>query len=99
MDTGYRIGAVAKLTGISQLAPQRMHVEAFGRSTLVYHSGPRRDAMDQLEFVERILSGALEIDEDLRALALGRSRLDADDHSWLLPGSMIEQRSRVGWVQ
>ena len=63
------------------------------RLTLLWHSGPKAAAGERLAFVETVLSGGLQLTDDLRDLAVGRARLLADDNAWLYPGTIIEQKA------
>ncbi|MEO2237582.1 MAG: hypothetical protein ABGW95_05020, partial [Candidatus Poseidoniia archaeon] len=72
---------------------QRLKVAVRPRMTLLWHSGPRRDAVDRLAFVEKVLAGRIDVTPDDLAVALGRARLESDDHSWLFPGSVIRQKA------
>lgn len=63
------------------------------RLTLFSHTGPTRGAVDRLAFLEKVLAGKISVTGDDHALAVGRARLQADNHSWLYPGSVIQQRA------
>jgi predicted Zn-dependent peptidase len=72
---------------------QRFTIEVQPRLTLLSHNGSRRDAVDRLAFLERLMAGRLEVTEDRVAIALGRARLESDNHVWLYPGSVMEQKA------
>ena len=70
---------------------QQFKVMVQPRSTLLFHTGT--DVSDHLERAVRLFAGAWEVTPDLSALAKGKARLEADNHAWLYPGSVIEQKA------
>ncbi len=82
-----------EVTQVSVKTKQRFNIDVQAGQTLISHSGPRRDAVDRLAFIESLLAGKLEVTKDRVAVALGRAKLESDNHSWLYPGSVIEQKA------
>ncbi len=72
---------------------ERFVAETHDRLTLLWAAVPVQKLSERLGFLARLLSGRLEISDDLHALALARARLLADDDTRLYPGSALYNKA------
>ena len=88
------VGAALVLAQQGQPARERFQVVVKGAFTQLWTTAPVAEVARRMEFLGRLLGGALSLDDDLLHRAIAMAALQADDESMIFPGPVLRQRAK-----